>query len=650
MRGHAALAVAVLAVFGVSSLVARPLQQPAQDTPVFRGSVQLIQVDVRVFDRNGTTVRGLTKDDFTLLEDGTPQTVVTASFVDLERESPIARMIPGVIPSDVATNAGVGRMWVILLGGSSGPGGRVSRARQAARLFVQESLGPNDQVAIINVQGTMKSAQAFTRNRELLLDAIDRLDEAPSNPLPNATRIAYNVLEEVCNRLGRMAGRKAVLYFDPPTFFSVEGPPPVGPDGRGTVTAANNDVSNYLDQRDALAAATRNNVAIYVVSTTGIAGTSPDQPVIEAEPGRNLKQIAGQRLLADETGGDAIVNTNNYLAGYERFVRDSNQYYLLGYSPRVEHRDGDFHQVTVRVNRPGLTVRARRGYYAPREGRPARQTESTKIASKVSLSPAALEALRMPLSVNGLTIDLFAAPFRAATGRNASVLVGAQVHGPDLALSRGETIEVGFVGLNTEGKTSPGAFHIAKLELLEASRQVVEGVGLPFVDRLSLAPGRHQVKFVANQPNGKTGMVVVDVDVPKFDDEPLAMSGLVLATVPPAPQAVMRRDATLQRFLFNANPTALRRFSPREVLTTYLEVYTNSKTRVNETVASIARVGQNQPRQYAVPPLVTAPGRTMYRRQFPLREFQPGDYVLTFEARSDKQTVRRAVPYTIAER
>ncbi len=239
---------------------------------MFRGSVQSIEVDVRVTDRNGTVVRGLTKDDFTLLEDGKPQTVTTASFVDLEIESPVTRMIPGVIDSDVATNAGVGRMWVILLGSSAGSGssGRASRARIAAQTFIEEALGPNDQVAIINVHGTMGTAQAFTRNRTLLLEAIDRLDEENPNPF-NTTRTAYQVLEDVSNRLGRMVGRKAVLFFDPPAFFSVEGPPRIGADGRA---AMSNDASNYMYQRDALAAATRNNVAIYVVATGGIAGAS----------------------------------------------------------------------------------------------------------------------------------------------------------------------------------------------------------------------------------------------------------------------------------------------------------------------------------------------------------------------------------------
>ncbi|HET9362077.1 MAG TPA: VWA domain-containing protein, partial [Vicinamibacterales bacterium] len=541
---RAALTAAAIAVVGTGALVARPLPQ-GQDPTVFRGRVQSIEVDVRVTDVNGNAVRGLTKDDFTLLEDDKPQQIITASFVDLERESPVTPMVPGVVESDVATSAGVGRLWVILLGSTIGPGGRAGRARFVAGKFVQESLGPNDQVAVISIHGTMKSAQAFTRNRTLLLNAIERLDEEPPNPADDAIRTAYQVLEDVCNRLGRLVGRKAVLYFDPPTFFNIAGPPPAGS------SAISKDVGYFFDQRDAIAAATRNNVAIYVVSTVGIAGATIDGSTAGGSlPPSTIQAVAGQRLLAEETGGDAIVNTNNYQVGYERFVQDSNQYYLLGYTPQVEHRDGKLHRLTVRVNRPGLTVRARQGYYAPRpERRNARETKPEQIAGAGKLSSAAIDALQMPLSMNGLTLDLFAAPFRAASGKNATVLVGAQVRGRGLVLGRGERMEIGFVGMNTDGKTSPGAFHIVRLDLTDHSRQVVEGSGLPFVDRLQLAPGRHQVKFVAHQPTGQTGMVLVDVDVPKFSDAPLSMSGVVLASFLELPQTAVKRDDPLLRLL-----------------------------------------------------------------------------------------------------
>src|SRR5678816_4686940 len=71
------------------------------------------------------------------------------------------------------------------------------------------------------------------------------------------------------------------------------------------------------------------------------------------------------RVVAEDTGGEAIVNTNDFVKGFARIVRDNSTYYLLGYSPRTEHVDGRFHSITVRVKRSGVSVRARRGYLAP---------------------------------------------------------------------------------------------------------------------------------------------------------------------------------------------------------------------------------------------------------------------------------------------
>ena len=70
------------------------------------------------------------------------------------------------------------------------------------------------------------------------------------------------------------------------------------------------------------------------------------------------------RMLSDQTGGLSLVNSNDFNKGFERIVRDNSSYYVLGYYPTNDRRDGRFRTITVRVKRPGLTVRARRGYTA----------------------------------------------------------------------------------------------------------------------------------------------------------------------------------------------------------------------------------------------------------------------------------------------
>ena len=607
------------------------LSGQSQGVPRFRSGVQLIEVDVRVTDSNGRFVRGLTKDDFTLLDDGVRQTVTSATFVDLAIESPVpSRRTPPSAEPDVVNNAGTGRTWVMLLGGSG------DRVGPVARRFVQEALGPNDQVAVISVHGTMSNAQGFTRSRELLLAAIDRSRHV--EPVLDPVRIAYEVLQEVSERLGLMSGgRKAVVYFDPPPFFSINQQDPLS-------------VGKFFYQRDALRAATRNNVAIYVVSTEGLT-TELSSPLslAPASGGRTndpLLAMAGQRVLAEVTGGDAIVNSNNFEDGFKRFVEDSSQYYLLGYTPTVERRDGQFHTLTVRVNRPGVTVRARRGYYAPSADQPEPNARPVRQPDGLSLSPDTREALRWPLSMNGLTVDLAVAPFRGADG-NGAVLLTAQVRGQDLVLESGELVEVGYQAMTTEGMLTPGAFHVFKLDLSSQSRTSAESAGLRFVDWLALPPGRHQVRFAVHQPNGKTGMVVGDMDVPNFAASPLSMSGMVFASERLREQQTMKADEPLRKLL-GVSPTAERSFVQGDVLTTYVEVYTNAKTPPPPVIARLARADQlNRAQPVNARPVVAEPGRAGWVTRIPIETLEPGIYVLSLEARAGRRSALRQVPFTV---
>jgi len=628
------LLTAGLCLAGVVAVIAQSRPDAPQDQPpTFRAGVQYIEVDVRVTDGDGRFVRGLTKDDFVLLDDGKPQTISTATFVDLETESPVTRRIPGTIEPDVATNAGGGRKWVMLLGGFGLRGQPVGlRAQLVARQFVNQALGPNDEVAVVPVYGTMSSAQGFTRNRALMLSSIDRQQGEPV-VVGDRAIIAFQVLEELCVRLGRIGGgRKAVLFFDPPPFFEVG--------------AA---VQTLFAQRDAIRAATRNNVAIYAVSTDGLTNRDltvkylPDS--IGALSDRDIVAMAGVRLLAEETGGDVIVNSNNFEDGYQRFVRETNQYYLLGYTPSVEHRDDKFHQLTVRVNRPGLTVKARQGYYGiNRESAPLSAPLPEPAAP--GLSAEAMDALRLPLTLNGLTLDLAATPFRGTDG-NASVLVSARVRGDALVLGAGELMEVGFRATTTEGKTTPGAFHVIKLDLTDRSRAAAQSSGLQFVDWMALPAGRHQVRFVVHQPNGKTGMVVGDVDVPDFK-APVSMSGLVLASSRLSAQPPLKMDEPLRKIL-GAHPTAERTFARSDAVTAYAELYTNGRPdATSATLAPATQLSRSRPVDVTLSFLDQSRFGALAR--LPMRELQVGDYVLTLDTRVGRQSARRQVVFSVTER
>ena len=115
--------------------------------------------------------------------------------------------------------------------------------------------------------------------------------------------------------------------------------------------------------------ANRANASFYPVAPSGLAvfdsPIGPDPLVSLAEDRAQLRaRQSSLRTLADRTDGLAIVNTNNITQNLQRAVEDLSSYYLLGYYAAGVKMDGKFHDVRVRVSRPGVAVRARRGYLA----------------------------------------------------------------------------------------------------------------------------------------------------------------------------------------------------------------------------------------------------------------------------------------------
>lgn len=126
---------------------------------------------------------------------------------------------------------------------------------------------------------------------------------------------------------------------------------------------------NEQQFRFMLDAANRANASFYPVNPRGLAvfdsPIGPDRPLSPAEDRARLRaRQHSLRTLADLTDGLAVVNTNNLTENLQRVVEDLSSYYLLGYYASGVKMDGKFHNIRVRVTRPGVAVRARRGYLA----------------------------------------------------------------------------------------------------------------------------------------------------------------------------------------------------------------------------------------------------------------------------------------------
>lgn len=215
----------------------------------------------------------------------------------------------------------------------------------------------------------------------------------------------------------------------------------------------------------------------------------------------------------------------------------------------------------------------------------------------------------------------------------------------------------------SKGRSPQGFYKVFGFNLGNDSKARATGTGLQFVERVSLKPGRYELRLVAEQPGGPLGSVVAPIEAGKFEED-LELSGVALAS-PRAPEVLLVGDRPLKRVL-PADPTALRSFRATDGLSAYTEVYTELKGDVEEARLAFVRVatlggalttlegipvarGQSQRVSSAAEGKMLREG---FRTDFDLSRLAPGRYVLALEAtsgRDRKRTATRQIPIDIIE-
>jgi hypothetical protein len=405
--------------------------------------------------------------------------------------------------------------------------------------------------------------------------------------------------------------------------------------------------------RDAVGGATRSNVAIYAIDPRGLTSLGdesmeltnlPDDPSIGIGVTSLLDELRisqdNLKWLAEETGGFAAVNTNDFLTSFDRVVRDNSTYYVLGYYPENQKRDGRFRRIEVRTTRPGLEVRARKGYVAPRGKAEPRALDNVATAGT---SAVLREALDSPIPETGLPMAVQAAAFKGAGGK-ASVAVITQFGGRQLTFAEqnGEfknTIELSMIAADSQGKIRGGDRNTVDLKLKPQTHQAVLAGGFRIVSRLALAPGRYQLRVAAKETGGLVGSVLYDLEVPDFWQQSFSMSGLVLTSGASSLTPTARPDEQLKEVL-PGPPTIVRDFLQGDTLALFTEIYDNEVAkphRVDVTSSILtedARVVFKTEDVRSSDELKGARGGYGYATQIPLRDVAPGRYVLRVEARS----------------
>ena len=656
---------------------------------IFRLEVNYVEVDAVVSDEQGNFVDDLTLDDFEVLEDGEVQDVTAFSLVNIPVERadrPLFADSP--IEPDVRSNERPfdGRVFVLTLDDLQTTPLQTSYVKAAAKEFIERHLGANDLTAVVFTSGRTDAAQGFTDSRRLLLNAVDkfvgqgersgvltrtdtfyrRLGQEPQvrvrdeldSQRGQKARATLSTLRALSQWLGGVRGRRKAVVFisrgiDYDIYDFINAP------------LASTIVS---EMRRTIGAATQANVALYTLDPRGMAsgvsdeievGIIPDDLSTGGNTGLHNDSLRydlrlaqdSLQVLADETGGMAFVNTNDLNGAFDRIVQDSSAYYVLGYYPSNDRRDGKSRTIDVRVNRPGLVVRARTGYLAP-SGNPP---DLELAEAGTDTSRALREVMTNPLPVSGLGLSVSAMPFMGERP-NTSLAVVIEFNGDDLKFTERDgrfenTLELNLTVLDPEGKIRGGQSQSLELELQRATYEAITRYGLRVVARFDLEPGRYQVRVASHETNGgAVGSVHYDVDVPDFsDDDDLQISGLALTSAVASRTPSARPDPGFEDVL-PAMPTTQREFLRGDELYLFVDVYdtgTRTEHRVDITTTVREDTGQivfSTTEERSSKEIGRSRGGYGHVTQIPLIDVEPGLYVLRTEARS------RLDPDTIVSR
>jgi VWFA-related protein len=647
--------------------------------PTFKSGVENVEVDVVVTNRQGQFVRDLTKNDFHISEDGKPQAATAFALVDIPIE-PAARPIGArqLVEPDITTNEHVveGRVYVLVIDDLHITPLAVQRTKIAATRFI-ERLGANDLMAVVHTAGPGAASQEFTGSTRRLLAAVDQtighgLDSATKVRNDNAfatngaetgdtfdleraanAQATLRVVRDVANWCASVYGRrKAILLMsagiDYPMTFS---------DKAGEENRPTDSVLHAAEE--ATDAAMRSNVSIYGIDPGGLTGLGdsgtefyfgPSNRAMGTPAVRRELEMRQESLrrLADETGGTAIVGRSDLDAAYDRIVSDNSGYYVLAYAPPSSKRDGKFHRITVRLDRPGLTARTRSGYLSPSGKAPA-----TPALDPAGPSREVRDALASPLPIGGLTMHVSLAPFKGAAP-NTSILMTEDLRGSDLHLGSPDTLELSYVAVDAAGTVRAGSNDRLQLSAVKPdTRTRIEQSGLRIVNRMTLPPGRYTVRIATHDGSGALGSVAYDLDVPDFSKRLLGISGLVLTSLTTGRMEVAKADAEIKEML-PAPPIATRSFPQRDQIWIFAEVYDNvgdaphtvniGTTLTSESGAVVYTVAADHPSSEFVG------GVIKYRARVPLNDLEPGRYILAVNARASlgrSETTSQQVPISV---
>ena len=524
-------------------------------------NVNVIEVPVTVVDNAGNPVRGLTKENFELYDQGKKRDITSFDKIDFGTTEAVSAISP--------LNPAARRTFLLLFDlGYSSPNS-LQRAQDAARNFLKENVQPRDLVGVgtIDVDKPFRLISAFTTDRELIASAIsdpqryrgsDPLQianqtvvfQAPeenassqSNPSAggraaegdaymremaqqmkagNEQYVRQRIQSEITN-LGQLAatlkavpGRKQVILlsegFDAKYLQGREAAD--SQDQRreneailsGQTWQVDNDArygnTASMTLLDRMAQSFRqSDVVLHAID---IAGVRVNNDVSE---GARLNSNAGLFAISRPTGGEVFQNSNNLKTSFTRMMHQQEVVYVLAFqAPTV--KPGSYHDLKVKlVNVPGARVSHRAGYFES-----GNETVQERVLSNA-------EVIVNDIPQDDVHVAALAAPF-LLPGGNAQVPVILDVDGPDLlkqAKNNSIATEIFIYAFDPDGVVRDRLYQRLTLDTKRVGDKL-RGAGLRFYGTLSLPPGSYAIKSLVRAGEDKRGFARVDVTVPKANE------------------------------------------------------------------------------------------------------------------------------------
>lgn len=553
------------------------------DNEVLKIDTNLIQTGVTILDKKGQFVEKLRKEDFELKVDGKAVTLSFFEAVVGNRSvlSPQKTEVPenkNVVPTSSAERSRT-IMFVVDDLHLNFEGHK--RTKDLIIKFVENELKPDDQLAIISTSGKIGFLQQFTDDKEVLKEAVERLNynrnysaadrmnppmseyeallidrldpevtnifaqiivrEIPGYDLESAktqvrsrastilfqarvvTQNTLSVLEQSIRRSAQIPGRKTV-------FFLSDG---------FVVDSQNSDYSNRLQK--ITDAASRSNTVIYSFDVKGLEAGFPEGTSASStstgyrvQSGERFEIQDGMSAFAENTGGRFINNTNDLQTAVGKALAEASGYYLLAWEPESETEPKDkLRKIEVSVKgRPDLQVRLQNGYFskviAAKTQIEAKPPSPEAIVETQLITAAKSQAAQSNLPTS-MVLNYLEMP-----GEGSSLSTSLQIKNKDLSFTN-ETdktfAKVDFLGViyNSDGKRE-GYFR-DRITVSFSSQAANKGEQPDMLHNFQtkLKPGLYQVRVATRDvKSGLLGNSIQWIKIPDLSNKKLALSSLLI--------------------------------------------------------------------------------------------------------------------------